>query len=201
MYLKVIILTQKQRQAGDDDDDDESDDDDSAYDSADEYRTLMGPPRRAASSNKRKAADKRRQDQASKRTKTGFDRGQRRLSFDRVRGHPLMSGGLGTPPATGGNVNGGAVDDRGSETFDPSPPEGVETVNNVIHGSDFDSIRSPNGHRRRGMSRSQSPLSSNGRGQNGSLRNGLEDIVTAVNGDMSEDEAFQRAREESERLQ
>ena len=66
-----------------------------------------------------------------KRTKFGASRSQTRLS-DR---YFQMSGGLGAPSRSGSvtsNVNGDY--DNQSEIFDPSAPEDVGNLNNVING-------------------------------------------------------------------
>ena len=96
-------------------------------------------------------------------------------------------------------------EDGGSQAYDSRPPEGG--ANFVISANDMQNIPSSRGSRHRGNSRERSltPFSQWGRNGNPEDRTVQEDIsdenrrrLEAINGnEMSEEEAFQRAREVS----
>jgi hypothetical protein len=202
---------------GDDDDDNNDDDDDSAYDSDQDNNNrggnggTMPPPMRQTNPKKRPSLGHGSQ---SKKAKPERDGQQTRLSFTRGQSYPPMSGGLGSRSNRSCSVLSdllnGLDDANGDETYDPSPPDGVENTGNTINGNDLDNVGSPSDVHRQCNSREGSfPLFNewNPNGNSGgdagryqdSIRDDVEDIrrQEEINGDLDEEEAFQRAVRES----
>ena len=173
----------------------------------------MPPPRRPANPRRRPGPEHGGQNKRPKAKQEGETQ-QIRLSFARGPSYHTMSGGLGPRSDRSGSVTRDRGDDfddvNGNDIYDPSPPEGVENVEDTINGNDLDNVGSPSGVRRRGSSRENSlPLCNawnrsgdygdNADSHQNSIRADIEAIrvMEELNGGVDEEKALRRAMRES----